>query len=258
MSKEETTSYAEQRAFFDGMLTIYGRKPVQEALGLEEIKPYRLHLAESNRPVKIVNDIIRIAHERAIDIRYHSKKELSRISKNSRQDQGVALDIAAPGYRPVADLEYEPSCELIALENVTNPQNVGMIIRTVGASPCKGLILPKQGCAKIDGMVIKASAGTALKIPIYHCNDPYSGLTMLKEKGFHLIGLSSHAETELAQIDIKPSIFVLGNETHGLSEKMLGMCDQLVRIPLNNQIESLNVGIAAGIVSFRSVYKNHH
>jgi len=249
-------SYAEKKVLFDSMLTLYGRKPVHEALLLPEISPYRLHLAESNKQGGIVQTIADLAKTRGVEIQYHSRQALSRISKNSKQDQGVVLDIEAPGYQPIDVLSPAQNQEFIALENVTNPQNVGMTIRTVGASPCAGLILPKKGNANIDALVIKASAGTALKVPIYHCSEAISGLKRLKESGFTIVGLSSYSEKPLNEFKASGgTVFVLGNETKGLSKEMLSLCDVLVQIPLNHDVESLNVSIAAGILAFRSIFQ---
>ncbi len=248
------SSYHKKKVFFESLLTLYGRKPVHEALSQKEIKAYRLHLAQSNRPVKILTEIISMAESKGVEIRYHDRPSLSRISKNGRQDQGAVLDIEAPAYHPLTQLDILPGIELIALENVTNPQNVGMIIRSVGASPCQGLILPKKGCAKIDPLVIKASAGTALKVPIYYCDEAYPALSYLKEQKVQLTGLSSRGEGRLSELDTsQPRVFVLGNETKGLSKPVLDLCDELVRIPLNNQVESLNVSVVASIVAFRSI-----
>ena len=250
------TSYAEKKAFFDGLLTVYGRKPVLEALNLSGVKPFRLHLADTNRVAGTLAEILALAELKDIEIKYHDRIALSRISKNRRQDQGVALDIEAPKYQSLSNLRLENSGDLIALENITNPGNVGMIIRSVGASPCSGIILPRQGCAKIDAMVIKASAGTALKVPVYYCEQAYEGMKTLRDKGFRLMGLSSEGKHNLAQIDYsQATVFVLGNETTGLSSRMLALCDIQVRIPLNNQVESLNVSAVAGIVAFRSIFR---
>ena len=83
----------------------------------------------------------------------------------------------------------------------------------------------------------------------------YAGLKMLKQGGFRIIGLSSQGTTGLAEIDQQqPSVFVMGNETRGLSKKMADLCHQLVHIPLCNQVESLNVSVAASIVAFRSIF----
>ena len=256
----DSETYSKKKAFLDGMLTIYGRKPVLEALGLEEVQPYRLHLARDNRPSSILNEIINLAGHKDVGIEYHDRQGLSRLSKNKRQDQGVVLDIVAPQYKPVSSLEIAQlqnrSCsDLIALENVTNPQNVGMMIRSVGASPCAGIIIPSHGCAKIDAMVIKASAGAALKVPIYYVSEAYSGLKSLKQQGFRLMGLSSYGKLSLADVDHRiPTVFVLGNESKGLTTQMARLCDQQVQIPLQNNVESLNVTVAASIVAFRSIF----
>ncbi|HIG43602.1 MAG: RNA methyltransferase [bacterium] len=257
MRDEIPGSYADRKAFFDDLLTIYGRKPVHEALNIREVMPYRLHLAKTNRPIGIITEIIKLARSKNVEIKYHDRQALSRLSKNGRQDQGVVLDIKAPLYQPSSKLDPSEPGDLIALENVTNPQNVGMTIRSVGASPCAGIILPRQGCAKIDALVMKASAGTALKVPIFHCEDACAGIASLKDKGFRILGLSSSGPMSLASLDTdQPTIFVLGNETKGLSEQMQYLCDDLVRIPLNNQVESLNVSVAASIVAFRSVFSD--
>ncbi len=247
--------YQKKKAFYDGLLTIYGRNPVMEALQDKHIQPFRLHLADSNQESKPIREMQKLARQRQVEIQFHSRDALSRISKNRRQDQGVVLDIKAPGYRSLDTLEALPDTELIVLENVTNPQNVGMIIRAVGASPCRGIILPRKGCASIDALVIKASAGNIFKVPIYYCEHSLEGVKAMKAAGFRVIGLSSHADIALKEIDQgPPTLFVLGNETHGLSQEMLDLCDQQTRIPLNNQVESLNVSIAASIVAFRRIF----
>ena len=248
-------SYDEKKVLYSSMLTLYGRKPVLEALALPDIVPFRLHLAESNKPSDIIKDILNIASERDIEVKYHSRQALSRISKNGKQDQGVVLDIKAPGFLPTSKIQANSDGEYIALENVTNPQNVGMAIRSVGASPSAGIILPLRGTANIDPLVIKASAGSALKVPIYHCKTAISGLKELKEKGFTLIGLSLEGSGPISKLKAYPSIiFVLGNETTGLSHEMKEICDELVHIPLNNGVESLNVSITASLVAFRSIF----
>ena len=143
------------------LLTIYGRKPVLEALQDTSLELFRLHLAESNKTSDIIRDITRLAKSRNIDIQFHDKLALSRISKNSQQDQGVALDIHMPGFTSDINFLHNYSgkpFQLIAVDGVTNPQNLGMIIRSVCASPLTGLLLPNKGCAKLDALVIKASA----------------------------------------------------------------------------------------------------
>lgn len=254
MNNSET--YEARKAFFDNLLTIYGRKPVLEALQDPGIKPYRLHLAETNKVAGVIQEMAELASNQGAEVLYHSREALSRLSKNRKQDQGVVLDIAAPKYQPAKALDPLVQADLIALENVTNPQNVGMIIRSVGASPMAGVIIPKKGCAPIDALVVKASAGTVFKTPIFHCDQLFKQIDDLKGKGYRLYGLTGEGTRSLAQVvDSGPSIFVLGNETDGLSREMLDRCDELIRIPMHNQVESLNVSVAAALVAFRSIYR---
>ncbi|MBD3647192.1 MAG: RNA methyltransferase [Pseudomonadales bacterium] len=238
------------------LLTIYGRKPVLEALQDRDIEIFRLHLARDIKRAGIVHDIVALAEERQIEIHRHSRLELSRISTNTRQDQGVAVDIRTPEYRALAELEVlAPRMEFLALDSVTNPQNVGMIVRTVAASPLAGLILPKRGCARLDGLVIKASAGTLLKSRIYHCEDIASGLDHLVEQGFEIIGLSGAGDTPVSDVTGPGRrVFILGNESTGLSTDVESRCHRMVHIPIAGQVESLNVSAAAAIIAFRSLF----
>ena len=247
------TSYEQKKARFDAMLTLFGRKPVLEVLRDESVAVACLHLADSNRDSPELQEMRRLAQGRGAEIRTHSRQALSRISKNGRQDQGVAIDIKPPHYRPVNDLP-PGARQLLALDSVTNPQNLGMIIRSVAASPMDGLVIARQGTARIDGLVIKASAGTRFKCPIYHCETLAPALTTLRQTGFRILGLDSHASHSLASIPSDEKIiFVLGNETSGLSSNISGICDECVRIPLAGGVESLNVGVAAALIAFRNV-----
>ena len=237
------------------MITLYGRKPVLEILLDPETSIFRLHLAESNQRGDTITQIRKIAQKRGIDIITHPKGALSRISKNARQDQGVAIDIAPPKYQSVEQVS-DNAGQLLALDGITNPQNLGMIVRSVAASPMNGLLLPKKGCAKIDPLVHKASAGTLIKSSIYHCPTIESGLKSLRSKGYQLIGLSGGVDRSLGDIGNanEKIVFVLGNETTGISEPVLALCDELACIPLESGVESINVAMAATLVAFRTTF----
>ncbi len=216
---------------------------------------FRLHLAESNQRGDTITQIRKLAQKRDIDIITHPKEALSRISKNARQDQGVAIDISPPKYQSVEQAS-DSAGQLLALDGITNPQNLGMIVRSVAASPMNGLLLPKKGCAKIDPLVHKASAGTLIKSSIYHCPTIESGLKSLRSKGYQLIGLSGGVDRSLGDIGNanEKIVFVLGNETTGISEPVLALCDELACIPLESGVESINVAMAATLVAFRTTF----
>lgn len=251
-SDTDTPQYQQRKAFFDQMLTVYGRKPVLEALQDADLPAFKLHLADSNRSEGIIEQIKGIAEARNIPIAFHDRRALSRISRNGKQDQGVALDLQLPAYRPYQDLlPLQIDTCLVALDRVTNPQNLGMIIRSVSASGITGLLLPKNGCASLSALVIKASAGTLFKAPIYFCDQLDSCLRDLRDAGSAVYGLSSHAKQSIFEPrEPGPVVYLLGNETEGLSDSLGRLCSSQLCIPMHNDVESLNVAVTAGIIAF--------
>lgn len=251
----DSSEYQSKKAFYDSLLTIYGRKPVLEALQDYSLPVYKLHLADSNKPGGIIAEIIAIAEQRAIEICWHDKKSLSRISRNSKQDQGVAADIQAEGHQSLLSFLGSPtakSCTLIALDNITNPQNLGMIIRSVCAGNVDGLIIPRKGCAALSPLVIKASVGTVFKATLLHCETINEGLQLLKDHQVKICTLSSHAEQSLFDFSSEGSVtYVLGNETDGVSDNTSALADYQLAIPMNNGVESLNVAITAALIAFK-------
>ena len=250
-------SYAERQQFFKQLLTVFGRKTVLEALQETAIPAYRLHLASSNRSDATMKKIMALAEAREIEIHHHSRQELSRISRNQRQDQGVALDLQCPNYGDYHSLIAQPPKNLclIALDRITNPQNLGMIIRSICASSIAGLILPRKGCANLDALVIKASAGTLFRAPIFRCDNLHKALKDAREYGADIIGLDLTAKSTLSDCSTPnsstPSIFVLGNESDGISKEISQLCTKHARIPMNNGVESLNVAVTASLIALR-------
>ena len=248
----DSQEYLEKKRFFDSLITLYGRNVAIEILKDPTVKIYKLHLSKSNRVDHTIEEIIQLAQARNIEIKYHTKDALSRISKNSAQDQGVALDVETQNYKDAVVIEQElkDSFRLIALDGINNPQNLGMIIRSVAASKLDGIILPKKNSTKLSPLVMKASAGTLFKLPIYYC-DTLDVLFQSLTKTCTIITLSSHAKIDIHSLNIpKRSIFVLGNESDGVSAEVQKYSTQSVSIAMNRGVESLNVAVTAGIVSF--------
>lgn len=254
----DSPEYLQKKRQFARMLTIFGRKPVMEALQDANLQVHKLHLAQSNKAAPIVEQMQTLAQQRRIEIVMHDKQGLSRISKNAKQDQGVALDIVCDKFAQADELllKLPEQFELLAVDNVTNPQNLGMIIRSVCASPCLGLLMPERGCAKLDALVIKASAGTLFKTAIFRCTDLADTLTQLAQEGSDVFALDAQASLCLSElVPAKRSVYVLGNETDGVSAPVRRACNRSLSIPMCNGVESLNVSIAASLLAFRSVFR---
>ena len=250
---QDSREYKEKRAFFDSMITVYGRNVVLEALEDETIPFHKVHLARSNKEEGVIKAIRAAARKRGIEVKEHTKEQLSRISRNAKQDQGVAADIIAPNYKSSETflLSLEGSCRLLALDGVQNPQNLGMIIRSAAAGHIDAIILPKKNSAKLSPLVIKASAGTLFKIDILYCDTLTDVLPLFHQAGFDIYGLSSHADTTLHGMKASErSVFVLGNEHEGVSDTVHALCTDMVSIPMQRGVESLNVAVTAALIAF--------
>ncbi len=253
--REDSPAYLEKKRFFDSLMTVYGRKTVLEALQDPATYIYRLHLAKSNKSAEIIDEIIGLAQAKGAEITYHDRQALSRISKNAAQDQGVAADLQLRGYQLYDEFianNAQKKYTLLALDGVQNPQNLGMIIRSACAGNIDGILLPQKGNAQIDPLVIKASAGTVFRAPLLRCKDLKEALIDFKKNGATLCALSSHAQTELKKFSpAGPCIYVLGNESEGVSKEVDNLCNERICIPMNNGVESLNVAVTAALIAFR-------
>lgn len=239
---------------FAKTLTIYGRKPVLEALSDRSLAATTLHVAQSNQAGGIMANIITLAEHREVAIREHTRDTLARISRNKKQDQGVALDIACPGFETVDQFlprAADKRLRLLALDGITNPQNVGMIIRSAVAGGIDGIIYPRKGVAALGPLVIKASAGTVFRAPLCLCETLSAPLHALKTAGFHIATLEGNATRSL--FDYRPdaaTVYVLGGETDGVSPDSQTLTSVSLRIPMERGVESLNVAIAASLIAY--------
>lgn len=253
--RTDSPEYLRRKTFLDGVITIYGRKPVLEALQDRALQIYRLHLAISNRDGGVIAEIESLARKREIEILHHSREQLARISRNGKQDQGVACDVICKGlanYREFLEsLSAGHNKCLMALDGVHNPQNLGMIIRTVAASPLSGLLVPRKGCADISPLVIKASAGTLFRSTLLRCETLPQALREFRDRDFDICTLAADGAIELREFRARgPTLYVLGNETSGVSNDVEALCTHRLRIAMANGVESLNVAVTAGLVAF--------
>ena len=249
---QDSSEYLAKKAFFDKVLTIYGRNAVREALEDEAVTIHKLHLSESNKDAEILENMKDIALKRDIEIKYHDKQSLSRISKNAKQDQGVALDIVLEHFGNAKKFMLNNiNYRIIALDGITNPQNLGMILRSCAAGNVDAILLPTKGAAQISPLVIKASVGTLFKMPIIKTSNLKETLKAFKHEGADVYTLSSHAEFSYKEQKYgSKTIFVLGNESEGVSRTVESVCDKSIAIPMQRGVESLNVAVTASLLAF--------
>jgi len=246
---QDSQEYKAKKAFFEKVITLYGRNVVVEILQDKSIEIHKLHMANSNKSDGAIKKILLLAQKRGIEIIRHDKAALSRISKNAKQDQGVAIDIIAQSYQNASAIEKLKSYRLIALDGIHNPQNLGMIIRSCAAGNIDGIILPKKNSAKISPLVVKASAGTLFKIPIYFCEKLEDVLCKIDDADIYALSLDAQKDIYNVK-ESKKSIYVLGNESEGVSPAVAKLCNEKLIIEMNRDVESLNVAITAALIAF--------
>ncbi|RLQ22928.1 RNA methyltransferase [Seongchinamella sediminis] len=255
MTRQDSSSYRAKKAFYERVLTVYGRKPVLEALRDPRLQCHTLHLASSNRSGGIIAELTAAAGARDIPVREHSREALSRISRNGRQDQGVALDILCPAFRSLQtyldELPGLPRQRVLALDGISNPQNLGMILRSASAGSIDAVLWSRRGNAALGPLVIKASAGTLYRAPLVLCDSQVEALRELSGRGFEICSLEASArQTLFAHRPRGHAAFVLGNETEGVSAEVAALADCALSIPMNNGVESLNVAVTASLIAY--------
>jgi len=252
----DSPDYLRRKASFDRCLTVYGRKSVLEALLCPGVRCERLHLADSNQPAEILTRIAALAEAQGAAVRIHTRRALAHISRNAREDQGVAADLHWPGYRTLDGLLAEaPAGTLLAVDGVTNPQNLGMLVRSGTAAGVRGILLPRQGGCDVGPLVIKASAGSVFRAQLLRCATLAEALAQLHGRGWRIAVLDADGSLELFRLQGDVArVFVLGSESAGISPAVAGLADERVSIPMANGVESLNVAVTAALVAYHAAF----
>ncbi len=240
----------------DTFITVYGRKPVLEVLRDAALEVDKVVVAANARD-RSADDILREAARRGVPVRREPPAFVTRLSGNGRHDQGVVADVRAPRMTSLEDWleELRPSSDaaraVLVLDGVTNPANVGMVLRTATGAGIDGVVLPRRGTADVGPLVIKASAGVAFRAPILRAPTTEHALEALQGAGFTLLGLGAHADSSVFDAAYPArSAFVLGGETEGVTPQARAWIHDWIAIPMAGDVESLNVASAATVVAF--------
>ncbi|MCP4038517.1 MAG: RNA methyltransferase [bacterium] len=242
-------------------LVVFGRRAVVEALqqGRDDIEVSDVWVAKTVAGV-FRRELALLCRERGIDLQVGTLAQVRSLSGEPRYDQGVVARIRFERVIEVeAYLETRKGraarhpVRLIALDGVTNSQNVGMVVRTLVACGLQGILWPMIGSPWINGLVIKASAAAIYHCNILRCETLALGLLALKGAGFEVIGLAHPSGSNLFDCELPHrAIFVAGSETKGLSDEVAELLDRRVEIPLAGPVESLNVAVAASLACYRA------
>ncbi|MDQ2781478.1 MAG: 23S rRNA (guanosine(2251)-2'-O)-methyltransferase RlmB [Actinomycetota bacterium] len=201
-----------------------------------------------------VRESLKIATERGIPILETPRGELDRLTDGAVH-QGLALQVPPYEYASVSDLvdPQAPGIPLVvALDGITDPRNLGAVVRSVAAFGGHGVVVPERRSAGMTASAWKTSAGAAARIPVAKAANLTRALEELKKAGFFAIGLDMDGDVELPGLALatEPVVIVIGGEGKGLSRLVRETCDQVVSIPMSSAVESLNAGVAAGVALY--------
>lgn len=234
---------------------IAGRNPVVEALR-EGVPVNGLYVAEGAERDGRLREAFRLAQERGIGLMEVSKGELDRMTTGAVH-QGLAARIPAYEYAHPDDL-LDRAAELgepplvVALDQVTDPRNLGAAVRSAAAFGAHGVVIPERRAASMTASAWKTSAGAAARIPVAQTVNLVRQLKAYQDAGCMVVGLAADGDVSLPELGLAdgPLVLVVGSEGDGLSRLVAETCDQLVSIPMANQVESLNAGVAASVALY--------
>lgn len=251
-----------------------GRNPVREALerGDGRIEKVLLQKGTHGSAIDAIRNAARAAN---VPVQYVPQPKVDRLAPQAAH-QGVVAVVAPVAYADLDEMlsRIAPTLDdvraakpvLVALDEVEDPRNFGAILRSAVGAGVSGVVVPERRAAPLSAVAVKASAGTALQIPIARAGNLSEALHALKERGYWVVGLegggagSAEASsggperTTVWEYDWdRAVVVVVGNEGRGLRPGVRAVCDVLAEIPLRGPAESLNVSVAAGVALFAAV-----
>ncbi|TDD88742.1 23S rRNA (guanosine(2251)-2'-O)-methyltransferase RlmB [Saccharopolyspora karakumensis] len=232
---------------------VAGRNPVVECVRAG-VPATGLYVAQGIDVDDRVTEAVREAKNRGIPVLDVPRVELDRLTSNAMH-QGLALQVppfeyAHPGEVLTAAHDTGLPPLIVALDGVTDPRNLGAVIRSAAAFGAHGVVVPQRRSAGITAVAWRTSAGTAAKLPVAKAVNLTRTLKDYKEAGLMVIGLDADSDIISDELELAtgPLVVVVGSEGRGLSRLVRETCDQTVSIPMSAGVESLNASVAAGVV----------
>ncbi len=230
---------------------LVGRNPVVEALRAR-IPATALYVALGIDIDDRVTEAVRTATDRGIALLEVTRAELDRMTGGILH-QGIGLSVPPYAYEPfddvVANALEQPTPLLVALDGVTDPRNLGAVVRSAAAFGAHGVFMTERRAAGITATAWRTSAGAAARIAIAQVTNLTRALRRCQDEGFTVVGLDADGSTPLYGLEaaVGPLVVVVGSEGRGLSRLVGEACDFRVAIPMSSEVESLNASVAAAV-----------
>jgi len=231
--------------------TVLGRNPVLECLRAG-VPATALYVALGTEADERLTESVARAADLGIAILEVPRTDLDRMTANHLH-QGIALQVPPYNYAHPDDLlaaaAGSPPALLVALDNISDPRNLGAIVRSVAAFGGHGVLIPQRRSASVTAVAWRTSAGAAARTPVARATNLTRALKNWADSGLRVIGLDAGGDTALDDLEgTDPLVVVVGSEGKGLSRLVRQTCDEVVSIPMAAQAESLNASVAAGVV----------
>jgi len=240
----------------DAAEVVSGRNSVLEALRAR-VPATTLYIAARVEMDDRVKEALSLATKRGIAVLEIMRPELDRMTGENSVNQGIAISVPAYEYAHPTDLVSRATDRgevplIVALDGVTDPRNLGAIIRSVAAFGGHGVIVPQRRSAGVTAAAWKTSAGAAARTPVAMAPNLTQTLKSLKAEGLFVLGLDGGGDISLPDLELadQPIVVVVGSEGKGLSRIVSETCDAIVSIPISAATESLNAGIAASVTLY--------
>jgi 23S rRNA (guanosine2251-2'-O)-methyltransferase len=231
---------------------VLGRNPVLECLRAG-VPATALWVMLGTEADERLTESVQRAADKGISILEVQKHDLDRLSANGLH-QGIALQVPPYNYAHPDDLLRVAKADstpalLVALDNISDPRNLGAIVRSVAAFGGHGVLIPQRRSASVTAVAWRTSAGAAARLRVGRATNLTRTLQSWKDEGLLVVGLDAGGDTQLDEVDASgPMVVVVGSEGKGLSRLVRENCDAIVSIPMAGPTESLNASVAAGVV----------
>lgn len=231
---------------------VLGRNPVLECLRAG-VPATALWVVLGTEADERLTESVQRAADTGISILEVQKHDLDRLSSNGLH-QGIALQVPPYNYAHPDDLLRAATADatpalLVALDNISDPRNLGAIVRSVSAFGGHGVLIPQRRSASVTAVAWRTSAGAAARLRVGRATNLTRTLKSWADEGLQVVGLDAGGDTQLDELDARgPMVVVVGSEGKGLSRLVRENCDAVVSIPMAGPTESLNASVAAGVV----------
>ncbi len=234
---------------------IFGTRAVMEAIHAQKDIDKILVDKEVNN--ELIKELLALAKEERINVVRVPEAKLNRITRKNHQ--GVVAHMSAIQYASLDNVIDECFSKgvaplILVLDRITDVRNFGAMARTADCAGVHAIVIPEKGSAQINSDAVKTSAGALNHLPVCRVKNLYYTVKDLKKMGLNVVSVTEKTDRLMYDADFSlPTALIMGSEEDGISQELMGVSDEFVKIPLSGNIDSLNVSVSAGVVVYEAI-----